>query len=160
MLGSDTIWFYTISSATTFILTSQYDTSLFKYKNTGIGVIFDTFRNTENPHSHRDVTVLINDGEKTWAMMTAEVQVRVWCGVVWCDVVWCGVQVYVRAFLTFVLLFCSPSILLILPSLPPTLSPSLPFSYPPTLILIPPFLLPSLSPSLYFLSFHHTTFLP
>ena len=26
-------------------------------------------------NSHRDVTVLINDGDKTWAMMTEEVKV-------------------------------------------------------------------------------------
>ncbi len=30
----------------------------------GIGIIFDTFKNTENIAAHRDVTVLINDGEK------------------------------------------------------------------------------------------------
>jgi hypothetical protein len=37
--------------------------------------VFDTFRNTEDSHAHRDVTILVNDGEKTWAMMTADVQV-------------------------------------------------------------------------------------
>ena len=41
-----------------------------------MGVVFDTFRNTENIQAHRDVTVLVNDGEKTWGMMTADVQVR------------------------------------------------------------------------------------
>ena len=30
----------------------------------GVGIIFDTFKNTENIGAHRDVTVLINDGEK------------------------------------------------------------------------------------------------
>ena len=39
--------------------------------------MFDTFRNTENIYAHRDVTVLINDGEKTWAIMTADVQVLI-----------------------------------------------------------------------------------
>ena len=39
--------------------------------------MFDTFRNTEDSHAHRDVTILVNDGEKTWAMMTADVQVTV-----------------------------------------------------------------------------------
>ena len=42
----------------------------------GIGIVFDTFKNTENMNSHRDVTVLINDGDKTWAMMTEEVKVH------------------------------------------------------------------------------------
>ena len=41
----------------------------------GVGIIFDTFRNTENLMAHRDVTVLINDGDKTWAMMTEDVKV-------------------------------------------------------------------------------------
>jgi len=40
----------------------------------GIGIIFDTFKNIETVHAHRDVTVLVNDGEKTWAMMTEDVQ--------------------------------------------------------------------------------------
>jgi len=43
-------------------------------KFTGIGIIFDTFKNTENLASHRDVTVLINDGEKTYEMMTQDVK--------------------------------------------------------------------------------------
>ena len=41
----------------------------------GIGVVFDTFKNTEHLDSHRDVTVLINNGEKTWEMMTESVEV-------------------------------------------------------------------------------------
>ena len=40
----------------------------------GIGIIFDTFKNTETLAAHRDVTVLINDGEKTWEMMTEDVK--------------------------------------------------------------------------------------
>lgn len=40
----------------------------------GIGVIFDTFKNTESLAAHRDVTILVNDGEKTWEMMTEDVQ--------------------------------------------------------------------------------------
>lgn len=43
-------------------------------KFVGVGVIFDTFKNTENLAAHRDVTVIVNDGEKTWEMMTADVQ--------------------------------------------------------------------------------------
>eukprot|EP01035_Chromulina_nebulosa_P019165 gene19165-25009_t len=43
-------------------------------KYVGIGVIFDTFKNTENLAIHRDVTILINDGEKTYETMTQEVQ--------------------------------------------------------------------------------------
>lgn len=46
----------------------------FQEKFKGIGIIFDTFKNIETVHAHRDVTVLVNDGEKTWAMMTEEVQ--------------------------------------------------------------------------------------
>lgn len=42
-------------------------------KFTGIGIIFDTFRNTETLNAHRDVTILINDGEKTVEMMTDQV---------------------------------------------------------------------------------------
>lgn len=41
----------------------------------GIGVVFDTFKNSEHLDSHRDVTVLINNGEKTWEMMTESVEV-------------------------------------------------------------------------------------
>jgi mannose-binding lectin 2 len=40
----------------------------------GVGIIFDTFKNTENLASHRDVTVIVNDGEKTWEMMTEDVR--------------------------------------------------------------------------------------
>lgn len=40
----------------------------------GVGIIFDTFKNTENLAAHRDVTVLVNDGEKTWEMMTKDVK--------------------------------------------------------------------------------------
>ena len=43
-------------------------------KFTGVGIIFDTFKNTENAAAHRDVTVLVNDGEKTYEMMTADVK--------------------------------------------------------------------------------------
>lgn len=42
-------------------------------KFVGIGVIFDTFKNTENLAAHRDVTILINDGDKTYDMMTKDV---------------------------------------------------------------------------------------
>lgn len=45
----------------------------FQEKFVGIGIIFDTFRNTESFDAHRDVTVLVNDGEKTWEMMTKDV---------------------------------------------------------------------------------------
>lgn len=46
----------------------------FQDKFYGIGVIFDTFKNLETLSAHRDVTVLVNDGEKTWEMMTENVQ--------------------------------------------------------------------------------------
>lgn len=46
----------------------------FQEKFVGIGLIFDTFKNTESLSAHRDVTILINDGEKTWEMMTEEVK--------------------------------------------------------------------------------------
>jgi lectin, mannose-binding 2 len=46
----------------------------FQEKFKGIGIIFDTFKNIETVNVHRDVTVLVNDGEKTWAMMTEDVQ--------------------------------------------------------------------------------------
>lgn len=36
----------------------------------GVGIIFDTFKNTENSAAHRDVTILINDGHKTYEMLT------------------------------------------------------------------------------------------
>lgn len=46
----------------------------FQEKFVGIGIIFDTFKNTENLASHRDVTILVNDGTKTYEMMTSDVQ--------------------------------------------------------------------------------------
>jgi len=45
----------------------------FEEKFVGVGIVFDTFRNTENLANHRDVTVLINDGTKTYEMMTKDV---------------------------------------------------------------------------------------
>lgn len=42
----------------------------FQEKFTGIGLIFDTFRNTENAAVHKDVTLLINNGEKTYEIMS------------------------------------------------------------------------------------------
>jgi len=39
----------------------------------GVGVIFDTFKNTENLSAHRDITVLVNNGDKTYEMMTKDV---------------------------------------------------------------------------------------
>jgi mannose-binding lectin 2 len=42
-------------------------------KFVGIGIIFDTFKNTESLAAHRDVTILINDGQKTYDMMTENV---------------------------------------------------------------------------------------
>lgn len=47
----------------------------FQEQYIGVGIVFDTFKNTENVASHRDVTVLINDGEKTWKMMVQDVKV-------------------------------------------------------------------------------------
>jgi mannose-binding lectin 2 len=46
----------------------------FQEKFVGLGIIFDTFKNTENLANHRDVTILVNDGTKTYEMMTADVQ--------------------------------------------------------------------------------------
>jgi mannose-binding lectin 2 len=43
-------------------------------KFVGVGIIFDTFKNTENLAAHRDVTILINNGEKTYELMTKDVQ--------------------------------------------------------------------------------------
>ena len=43
---------------------------LFSYS----GIIFDTFKNTENLSAHRDVTVLVNDGDKTFELMTDDIQ--------------------------------------------------------------------------------------
>ena len=45
----------------------------FAEKFVGVGVIFDTFKNTENLAAHRDVTVLINNGDKTYELMTKDV---------------------------------------------------------------------------------------
>ena len=39
----------------------------------GVGVIFDTFKNTENIAAHRDVTILVNKGDKSYEMMTKDV---------------------------------------------------------------------------------------
>ena len=39
----------------------------------GVGIIFDTFKNTEHLSHHRDVTVLLNDGEKSFEVMTEEI---------------------------------------------------------------------------------------
>ncbi len=39
----------------------------------GVAIIIDTFKNTENIGSHRDVTVLINDGEKSYELMKQDV---------------------------------------------------------------------------------------
>jgi len=39
----------------------------------GVAVILDTFKNTEYAYAHRDVTVLINDGSKTYEMMTDDI---------------------------------------------------------------------------------------
>ena len=50
----------------------------FNEKYYGIGIVFDTFRNTENLANHRDITVLVNDGESTYEMMIQDVQVCVW----------------------------------------------------------------------------------
>jgi mannose-binding lectin 2 len=46
----------------------------FSDRFTGVGIIFDTYKNTDNLAAHRDVTVLINDGEKTFEMMTEKIQ--------------------------------------------------------------------------------------
>ncbi len=43
-------------------------------KFVGVGIIFDTFKNTENLAAHRDVTILINNGEQTLDLMTKDVQ--------------------------------------------------------------------------------------
>jgi len=52
---------------------TEGDVHGYNEKFVGIGIIFDTFRNTESYDKHRDVTVLINDGEKTLEMMTKDV---------------------------------------------------------------------------------------
>ena len=65
----------------------------------GVGILFDTFKNTEHPEAHKDVTILINDGEKTWEMMTETVLVRLHsrnrnyvCHVMSCHVMSCHVM--------------------------------------------------------------------
>lgn len=45
----------------------------FQEKFVGIGIIVDTFKNTERLSSHRDITILINDGDKTYEAMTEDV---------------------------------------------------------------------------------------
>jgi lectin, mannose-binding 2 len=40
-----------------------------KEKFVGVGIIFDTFRNSENSATHKDITILVNDGEQTLEMM-------------------------------------------------------------------------------------------
>ena len=40
----------------------------------GVGIIVDTFKNTERIASHRDITILVNDGKQTYEMMTEDVQ--------------------------------------------------------------------------------------
>ena len=45
----------------------------FTDKFVGVGIIFDTFKNTESLSAHRDVTVIVNDGEKNYEMMTENV---------------------------------------------------------------------------------------
>jgi len=46
----------------------------FQEKFKGIGIIFDTFKNTETADQHRDITILINDGKKTFELMTQDVK--------------------------------------------------------------------------------------
>lgn len=46
----------------------------FQEKFVGVGIIVDTFKNTENLANHRDITVIVNDGTKTYEQMTANVQ--------------------------------------------------------------------------------------
>jgi lectin, mannose-binding 2 len=38
-------------------------------KFVGVGIIFDTFRNSENSAVHRDITILVNDGTQTYESM-------------------------------------------------------------------------------------------
>eukprot|EP01039_Chlorochromonas_danica_P003611 gene3612-3954_t len=46
----------------------------FQEKFVGVGIIFDTFRNTENLANHRDVAVIVNDGSKTYEVMASNVK--------------------------------------------------------------------------------------
>merc|ERR1711871_603311 len=39
----------------------------------GIAIIMDTFKNSEYAFAHRDITVLVNDGERTYEMMTDDI---------------------------------------------------------------------------------------
>lgn len=43
---------------------TEGDLHAFSRKYTGVGIIFDTFYNTENKGGHKDVTVLVNNGQK------------------------------------------------------------------------------------------------
>jgi hypothetical protein len=43
----------------------------------GFGVVFDTFKNTETLAYHRDVAIVVNDGEKTVELMLEKKEVRV-----------------------------------------------------------------------------------
>uniref|UniRef100_A0A7S2D3Y1 L-type lectin-like domain-containing protein n=1 Tax=Octactis speculum TaxID=3111310 RepID=A0A7S2D3Y1_9STRA len=40
----------------------------------GFGIIFDTFKNTETLSYHRDISIVVNDGEKTTEMMMDKVE--------------------------------------------------------------------------------------
>lgn len=42
----------------------------FKESFKGLGIIFDTFKNQETIAHHKDISVIVNDGEKTYEMMT------------------------------------------------------------------------------------------
>lgn len=42
----------------------------------GFGVVFDTFKNTETLAYHRDVAIVVNDGEKTVELMLEKKEVR------------------------------------------------------------------------------------
>ena len=44
-----------------------------KEKFQGIAIIMDTFKNSEYAFAHRDITVLVNDGEKSYEMMTDDI---------------------------------------------------------------------------------------
>ncbi len=41
---------------------------------TGVAIIFDTFKNTESLSSHRDISVLVNDGKKNYELMKQSIQ--------------------------------------------------------------------------------------
>ena len=40
----------------------------------GLAIVFDTFKNTESLSTHRDVTVLVNDGQKSYELLKENVQ--------------------------------------------------------------------------------------